>query len=444
MGLSMTSLREDTRVKHWGHAKAMQWFQDVDADDMEHGLYRTVDSDVRYSPSSLPHVWQPTKQQQKYYMPLPGLPGEFRTLKEVAHDLLSSEDRQACAIWLDDVADRLLELTRKLHEEGHNLGLATPENILVGSSKMVLLDHGFWHDGLFSPGWIKNPPYEQIWEPPKDRKQIGKKPVVFNERLDVRILARLYQGLLTGLWQRQIISGKENREKTKCNKLWRSLEDACNGFKTLDQFAGDLKTNPLSTHFLGAHGSAELPGGETRRGLGRVLLGGVLVLALLGGGATLALRYLGVFPPDPPVPSSVGLAGSAVDAALKPIRDNVQIAPLERFQAIQRAVNAERSSDERVAAEEKKLIDSAVEDAMKFWSSSFDAAYLLLNNGATRTEAFDSIIDLRDQISIARQFTGADITQTNSEKIKSCIDRVKSLKLDRRFPKAVRDSFGDL
>ncbi|HBJ37518.1 MAG TPA: hypothetical protein DDZ51_22740 [Planctomycetaceae bacterium] len=439
----MTSLRDDTRVKHWGHAKAMQWFQDVADDGLEHGLYRTVDSDVQYSPSNLPHVWQPTKQQQKYYMPLPGFPGDFRTLKEIADDILSTDDDHARAALLDDVADRLLKIVRVLHEEHRILGLVTPENILVSSGSIVLLDHGFWHDGLVSPRWIKNPPYEQIWEPPKDRKQIGKKPMDFDERLDLRILTRLYQGLLTGLWQSVIVSGKESREKTKCNKLWRNLEDACNGSKSLDQFAVDLKKLPLSTHFLGPTGSEEQARSEPSPGMGKILRGSIAMLLLLGGIAY-ATYYVGVWPPPPPPPPPPSVpVGSAVAAALKPIRENGQITPLERFQAIQSAINVPRSSNVQVTAEEKSLIDSEIQEAMKIWSAQFDDAYLLLNTGATRAEAFDSIIELRDQISIARQFQDADINQTNSEKIKSCVDRVKSLRLDRRFPKSVRDSFDE-
>lgn len=453
----MTSLREDTRVKHWGHAKAMQWFQDADDEGMEHGLYRTVDSDVRYSPSNLPHVWQPTKQPQKYFMPLPGSPGEFRTLKEVAHDLLSTEDDHGRAIAIDDVSYRLLELVRLLHEEHRNLGMATPENILVSSSSMILLDHGFWHEGLVSPRWVKNPPYEEIWEPPKDRKLIGKKPETLDEGLDVRILARFFQGMLTGVWQPTIVSGKENREKTKCNKLWRNLADACNGSKSLDQLTVDLRKFPLSTHFLGPHGDLEQPRPESGPGVGKTLLRGFVAIVLLIAFVTFAMYYVGISPFRPgtgdgggltgPIevdPAGGDLAGSAVAAALKPIRENDGITPLERFQVIQDAINSDRSGNEQVAAKEKNLIDDAVQDAMKIWSEEFDAAYLLLNSGTTRADAFDSIIDLRDQISIAGQFRDTDINQTNSEKIKSCIDRMKSLQLDRRFPEIVRDSFGKL
>jgi hypothetical protein len=119
----------------------------------------------------------------------------------------------------------------------------------------LLLDHGFVFSSEkspFKPPWVSNPPKAglPLWEFDDVLEQQWRAGSRFDAVGDVRLLVRLFQGLLTDRWQKTVLSPAEvTALKSQSSKLWKILDTA---LKKPDATLSDLQelvNTPLSSHF---------------------------------------------------------------------------------------------------------------------------------------------------------------------------------------------------
>lgn len=273
------------------------------------GVLRTFDAHVDYHEVKLSSDrwlgWSRTAESQQVFLPLGDASHLEKTLASYADDLRAdppSDDKDPKAKEFDEVMGRLFQLAHDLHELKVGLGLLSPESVLLTPNRLILVDHGFvYYDrqGPFLPSWLTNHPYAELWEDQTAiQHQLAKYSANFDPLPDVKLMARLCQGLLTGCWKRKILSGQEleDRYATRSYALWELLDTAEQGkFGTIKEFAQELQKTPLSGHFTGEGEfiPPEHSGGATNK-TGRLSLAAI---ALVGVGAGLYLTF-GNFAPD--------------------------------------------------------------------------------------------------------------------------------------------------
>jgi hypothetical protein len=228
-----------------------------------HGLLRTATAGVSLH-SAASENWEECGAQ-KWFLPLKAESiARAKTLRQLSEDLQRKRNDVESLRLLDMAASLLMEKCRQLHQQNCGIGMLTPDDAVLvpldqqplgGNWTLLLLDHGFVfeHDrSPFAPSWIANPPEvgRCIWDA-EVKEQQWRSGTQFRAAADVRLLVRLFQGLLTGRWQRSLLTASEVVAiKSESQRLWKILDKAISDpDATVQKLESDLLQNPLSSHF---------------------------------------------------------------------------------------------------------------------------------------------------------------------------------------------------
>jgi hypothetical protein len=208
--------------------------------------------------------WE-TAGDQRWFLPVrQATANRAKSLRQIGDEARQRPGDSACLGLLDLAMNLLLEKCGKLHQQQCGLGMLTPDNVALlpvgdGSAndqwELLLLDHGFVFSSEkspFKPPWVSNPPQAglPLWEFDDVLEQQWRAGSRFDAVGDVRLLVRLFQGLLTNRWQKTVLSPAEvTALKSQSSKLWKILDTA---LKKPDATLSDLQelaNTPLSSHF---------------------------------------------------------------------------------------------------------------------------------------------------------------------------------------------------
>ena len=229
-----------------------------------HGIMRSATAGVSLR-SGAAEAWEESGNQ-RWFLPItaPAL-ARAKTLRQLGDDIRRSPGDSESLRLLDLAATLLLNKFTQLHQARRGSGMLTPDNAVLipidqqpigGDCSLLFLDHGFvFENSPFPPAWFSNPPEagRALWEADiRDqqwREAANLTPAA--EAADVRLLVRLFQGLLTGRWQRNLLTPAEvTALKTRSPKLWKILDRTLNAPNpSIQGLAEELSQFPLSSHF---------------------------------------------------------------------------------------------------------------------------------------------------------------------------------------------------
>lgn len=391
----------------WGHVKMSQRFDSHPKDSNVSGIVRKVHAEVSYSAADLEPKWEPAGTQT-FFLPIEESELESAvTIRQLAESLQRSQSPDLLNR-LDNVCAELLGITQSLHSENRGLGMMTPDNVVclpALDDHVVLVDHGFVFDGdHYEPPWIEHPPAAAgLWDRKIAKQQSLAIEIIEQDRGDdVRLLIRLFQGLLTNCWQKTVISGdltaRGGRYQTASTKLWKVLDDAYRGAgsaEALASLSNSLKNIPLSHHF-----NAPPPKpGETLRPtpwlLGKAM--GAIVAMLLV--AAVSAWYMKIWPFEESVAVVVTAPEEVIDpqdnAAPEEVVEPTSVTASEELSKIQKvfdttskddlslddrldsivkATKTEFSEDASVRAKEVQLINDHSAEFLADWTKEVEDA----------------------------------------------------------------------
>jgi hypothetical protein len=225
------------------------------------GIMRSVTAGVTLR-SGAAEAWEEVGTQ-KWFLPVTATAlARAKTLRQLSDDVRSNPGSAESLRLLDLVATLLVKKLARLHHDRRGLGMLTPDNALVipldqqptgGDWALLLPDHGFvFENSPFPPGWISSPPEagKAIWETDV-RDQQWREGANLDTAGDVRLLVRLFQGLLTGRWQRSLLPPAEVAAlRPRSQKLWKILDKTLSDPEaSLQSLTDELAQFPLSGHF---------------------------------------------------------------------------------------------------------------------------------------------------------------------------------------------------
>jgi hypothetical protein len=158
---------------------------------------------------------------------------------------------------INRVAERLVFLTKVLHDHGRRLGLLAPPGLLfirpttpIESARVVLLDFGFyWPPGhLVKPSWVtvaEQSPWRPLWGDAValDRRVQGRVEEI-DERDDLKLLARLFRWMIDGGRPEAPLSDAGRPGALTTRALLRDVE--CGRISSALELHERLQDSPLS------------------------------------------------------------------------------------------------------------------------------------------------------------------------------------------------------
>ena len=253
-------VRGKSAMQNFSHVASRQ---EISTKDNRPGLLRVVSAGVTLR-SGAAEKWE-TAGDQRWFLPVrQATANRAKSLRQIGDDARQRPGDPACLGLLDLAMNLLLEKCGKMHQQQCGLGMLTPDNVALvpvgdGSAndqwELLLLDHGFVFSSEkspFKPPWVSNPPQAglPLWEFDDVLEQQWRAGSRFDAVGDVRLLVRLFQGLLTDRWQKTVLSPAEvTALKSQSSKLWKILDTA---LKKPDATLSDLQelaNTPLSSHF---------------------------------------------------------------------------------------------------------------------------------------------------------------------------------------------------
>lgn len=439
------------------------------------GLVRNVHQGVQYNnctafPSSV--RWErSTRNNQQFFLEIQKeILDNTVSLRQFSQQLQAGPPSSQLLGQLDHIARSLVETTRTLHEDSRELGMMTGDNILwLGNSTLLLLDHGFHsEDAAFVPEWIREPPPDHIlWELPIERQQKTalKDPHSSSDR-DVAILIRIFQGMMIGKWQKELVTGEQlrNQYHTESTRLWHELRTLLehSGEDRLTQLQSIIEEHPLSSHFKskGREGPGEKP--KNRALLWASLA--LLIFVIVAGGLFVAQIWPFDRPEEPPInnpphpptveptkpqsPESSELAKAI--AKLPPVStpdENPTAAKLpeivkdlaDQADRLEELDGMEASEDEIEAENERAELDKRREVFFDAWEAAFLVAKNQFEKDASRQEGFDNLIKLRDVILKVNGLSN-HASPIMKEKGQRCLELLRTLKFNKLLPKSFWES----
>ena len=266
-------------------------------------VVRLTGGGIRYDGPPLDRlIWQKALEQPGRFemLWLEGDPAKVPTLADIGNQLRSGTPSKTALARLDQIADRLLVVTRSLHGHGWRLGLLHLGNILVHDSadglEIVLPDLGFlwlgthgkppWSDSPGRPKWLDEDrsinTNARLWDNDPVKQQFSWSPdpeglPVPDAASDLRTLARIFAAVLTGRTENSLTVPPH------AGPCWDVLRAVMNGdIHTAEEFREKLAAKPLSTHFTAPKPVVAPP---KKKSLLPVMLMLLLLLGGIGGGA---------------------------------------------------------------------------------------------------------------------------------------------------------------
>jgi len=284
--------------------------------DGRHGIMRSATAGISLR-SGAAEAWQESGNQ-RWFLPInaPAL-ARAKTLRMLSDDIRRTPGDSESLRLLDLTTTLLLNKFTQLHHARRGSGMLTPDNAVLipidqqpvgGDWMLVFLDHGFvFENSPFPPPWISNPPEagRALWEADiRDQQwREGASLTPAAEAADVRLLVRLLQGLLTGRWQRNLLSPAEvTALKTRSPKLWKILDKTLNApSPSIQILTEELSQFPLSSHFRAQPKPEVRP---DKSWLPSVIAALTITAAVCGGGWYFwqASERETIVGPDPPIP----------------------------------------------------------------------------------------------------------------------------------------------
>jgi hypothetical protein len=444
----------------WGHvgSGAESWEQHPDGLDVS-GLTRSVSADVQYAAPPWGPTWSPVRgNAHRFFLPLDGRPGDYSTLLQVAEEIRSDPSPPNLER-LDAIVDAVMALARRLHESRCGLGMVTPENVILRRKDVILTDVGFYfRGGSFRPRWLDEPPYPQLWDASPGAQQM--RGLVcqgeFDPCPDIKTLARIWQGVLSGRWQKNPIPAREIRQSTCDTQLWEVLEAAMvenETFPNLDEFAAQLKERtPLSHHF----NNPNPPPPPVGPGVRTALIAMAFATMILGTGVAAAM-YLG-FVPIPGFlnpehrnpPSSDGQEhsesrasiqdvpqpldpSSPLESALSKCRDSEKD-PFKQLDALVAADSVELATGDPQLTSELGRISYRRGQFCEGWIAKFSDARLAFDEPSKKSDAFKVLKLLRDSLVRFGQLKRNQVSDETKRKEQQCIEVISLLGSDPQMP----------
>jgi hypothetical protein len=398
----------------WGVVGKNQWGRDPRVKSSRavavHGVLRDVEAGVDYqSPSAEAigmSVWQrlgdELDDQHRWFMPLGQSepPTQTITLYGLAvelhkrRDKLTEPEAAPLLALIDTAVGRLCEVAAALHEQGRSLGILHPNNILLylpapgAEWQLVLPDVGFgwrWQGVGNVPAWLKptDPhvkPFLGLWDVDLQEwnKRICKQQWADAPRPtepweaadDVRVLARIVYWVLTGRVSKNVALPNDAEPWSKSPALTglaAALAEGNTDFGALQlREAMTSKGKRPSDFFTASHLPVEAAGPSFLARAGRVVLWGLLLVAVLGGVASLAYVVPHLVP-EAKVDPQTGLAESSKLFPMLPEFRAAQGDRVKMFGVLCRMHQVELSSAAPIKKKEIEVLGQSRREYCELW-----------------------------------------------------------------------------
>lgn len=481
---SMSS--QASHLKSWGHVGTQESWGMSPIRQGESGVARLVSADVLYAAPPHGRCWAFSAPPQRLFLTLEGEEEEYSNLlrfgesvcKQFSATYRKSQketdlQRQDDLLLdrLDGIVNSLIKLTGSLHSSQCGLGMLTPECVIVRDMDVILTDLGFtFRDGVFPPGWYEHPKYSRLWDADVGRQQergVSATVQNFDGLPDVRLLGRLLQGVLTGSYEQAPYSGKElpaggSKDVLRYLQFAILSSSTCN---TLQKLSDHIQRNPLSHHFRGPVSVRNGKGG-----LGVIKIASTILIMSVGGWLAVA-NYLhlppfkkpdadkekqgntkskGDEPPLPPAPDQhsdpvplVDIATSltepsaletALQSAPNPTRSDEYLSTLKRADVAALSPDQSQSKRElgRLSFQRGKFFD--------VWSEAFQKVRADFNDPAKKSEAYKSLLKLRDELLEENSLKRRDASPATLKKEIQCLEAIRLLANDPQVPELFSQS----